>query len=620
MAMGLTVIILRLPVLTIANGQADPIVIQGRGNVVLLGIVQGLQINHGLDQGTDGPHRLQGPVEAGIIRLAPTHQGQHLALSGGDDHGRALQGASLEPAQLLQIRQTLAHGPFGLALNRGREGGEDDETLGAQVFLAIIPLQLPPYQVGEGGIDTRGPAALFANAQGRGLGDLGLAKVDDPLVGHDVDHQITPLGGPLGMTAGIVKGGPLDERDQQGRLGNAQLPQFTVVVETAGEPEAMDGAAAVLAQVDLVGVGLQDIFLWIAQLQEDGHEGLVDLPLQAPLVRQIKILDQLLGEGTAALDHGPGLEVLDGGPEDRQGIDADMGAEGAIFHGLEGIDKEGRQVRGLHQDPILVMNRVDAVDHDRIEPHQGGLLALVAIVAGVGDAGDMTVADLDGDEAFRLGAVPELEAPGTDHEVAIGLLVGARARRLGQFPVIQPLQLGQQLLGRQGGAGIEFQRARVHPGRQGPALTLELLPHRGIEGNGIDDDGQGGSQTRHQQGPAQEAQHPDQQAPPGGPGRPLVLVVILVVFVAIAPGHWAKSSGRAGAGIGSRAKAGHAGAAWGKMRHMVPRAARSGNLRHDLTPTPRSSRRRQKKVKATIKPRIRPKATPRLMSLTPKKP
>ena len=38
------------------------------------------------------------------------------------------------------------------------------------------------------------------------------------------------------------------------------------------------------------------------------------------------------------------------GTEDSHGIDADMGAKGPVLHGLEGINEEGRQVRGL--DPV----------------------------------------------------------------------------------------------------------------------------------------------------------------------------------------------------------------------------------------------------------------------------
>ena len=263
-AMGLAIVVLGLPALAIARVQTDALVPQGGGDVVFLGLVQGLDEDHRLDQGADGSDGLQCPVEAGIARLATTRQGKDLALGRRDHHRGAFQGAGFEFAQFFQVGQALPHRLLGYALDGEGEGGEDDQALGAQVLLPVVAFELTAHQVGEGRIGAHRPAALLADAQGGRLGVLSLVRLDDALVGHDIDDQIAAFDGPLRVTPRVVVGGALDQGDEQGALGDAQFTQVAIEIEAAGETKTMDGAAAILAQIDLIGIGLQDIVLGIA--------------------------------------------------------------------------------------------------------------------------------------------------------------------------------------------------------------------------------------------------------------------------------------------------------------------------------------------------------------------
>ncbi len=60
----------------------------------------------------------------------------------------------------------------------------------------------------------------------------------------------------------------------------AQFAQRPVEVEMRAEAEAVDRAIALLAEEDLIGVGLENLVLVIACVDDQGHQGLVELTPQ----------------------------------------------------------------------------------------------------------------------------------------------------------------------------------------------------------------------------------------------------------------------------------------------------------------------------------------------------
>src|SRR5690349_24825182 len=106
------------------------------------------------------------------------------------------------------------------------------------------------------------------------------------------------------MAARIVVRGAAHLRHEQRELVQLELSERLAEVELAREPEAMDRARAVLTEINLVDVGVQDFALAVAQLERDGHEGLSDLapPSReaAARVRQEVAAHQLLGQSAGA--------------------------------------------------------------------------------------------------------------------------------------------------------------------------------------------------------------------------------------------------------------------------------------------------------------------------------
>ncbi|MCY1375546.1 hypothetical protein D9M69_629700 [compost metagenome] len=82
-----------------------------------------------------------------------------------------------------------------------------------------------------------------------------------------------------------------------------QLGQRLAEEILTGQAETMHRALTVLAQEHLVEVGLENILLVVMQFEQHRHHGLGGLADQAALVGQVEVLDQLLGQGTAALAH-----------------------------------------------------------------------------------------------------------------------------------------------------------------------------------------------------------------------------------------------------------------------------------------------------------------------------
>ena len=115
------------------------------------------------------------------------------------------------------------------------------------------------------------------------------------------------------------------------------LDRLAEIVER-GEPDAVDGAVAVLAEVDLVEVGLEDLLLAVVQLEQHRHAELGELALQRALGREEEVLHQLLRQRAAALEP-VSADEAHGGPGDAARVEAAVGVEIAVL---------GREER-LHQ-------------------------------------------------------------------------------------------------------------------------------------------------------------------------------------------------------------------------------------------------------------------------------
>ena len=114
--------------------------------------------------------------------------------------------------------------------------------------------------------------------------------------------EIAALERALWVAVGVVVRRALYQADQQRRLCEREVLHFLAKIELRGQPDAVDGAVAVLAEVDLVEVRFEDFGLVVVQLQQHRHDELGELALQGALRSQEEVLDELLGERAAALD------------------------------------------------------------------------------------------------------------------------------------------------------------------------------------------------------------------------------------------------------------------------------------------------------------------------------
>ncbi|EGW53564.1 hypothetical protein TevJSym_az00450 [endosymbiont of Tevnia jerichonana (vent Tica)] len=324
-------------------------------------LLQGAQIDSWFDQRTHRPDRIQRPVETGETRVAIPHQRAHPTAVALYQHHRPLQLSGLGHATLLQPLQLSAQRLFRLPLQLRVEGREDAQPLGVEVGLLIVAPQLAPHQVEKGGIAGGTLAALF-DAE-RHLGHpLCSRLLDQLLLGHQLQHQIAPLQGTFGMAQRIVGGGPLHQRHQQGILRQRQLIQRAVEVELAGQAKTVDRPATLLTEVDLIGIGFEDLILAVVILQQQRHQRLVELAGEAALLAEEEVLHQLLSQGATALYHPAGAQVAPEGAGDADRIDTEVGVEVTVLHRDQCRHQLLRQLSPLHQDAVFAVGRMQAAD------------------------------------------------------------------------------------------------------------------------------------------------------------------------------------------------------------------------------------------------------------------
>ena len=115
-----------------------------------------------------------------------------------------------------------------------------------------------------------------------------------------------------------------------------------VKIVTAGQAETVYGTWAILAQEHLVEIGLENLILIDMQLQQHCHPHFRQLAQEAPLLGQVVVLDELLGDGAAALHHPTGAQVDQGRPGHTGEGDAPVLVEVAILDRQQGC----HQLRG----------------------------------------------------------------------------------------------------------------------------------------------------------------------------------------------------------------------------------------------------------------------------------
>ena len=125
---------------------------------------------------------------------------------------------------------------------------------------------------------------------------------------EEADHEVPALLRVLRVCDRVVGARVLGDRGEQRRLGRLHHRGAVVEVDARG---LLDAVGAV-PEVDGVQVRGEDLVLRPALLELPGEGGLTELAADRLLVRQVRVLDELLGDRRAAL-HGAAMRHV--GPE-----------------------------------------------------------------------------------------------------------------------------------------------------------------------------------------------------------------------------------------------------------------------------------------------------------------
>ena len=214
---------------------------------------------------------------------------------------RALQRPAWHTAPAFERREALGQRGLGAPLNDRIEAREDLQAFVLEVLLTIDPAQLAPHYLGEGREADGHAGCARRDTERCAAQELRVPSGEHALLGHARQHIVAALEGAARMAARVVQRRAAHHAGQEGQLRRGQLGERSAEIELRGEPEAMDRARPVLAEIDLVDIGLEDLLLAVTQLQQERHECLADLAPQCALGIEIKVFDELLGQGAAAL-------------------------------------------------------------------------------------------------------------------------------------------------------------------------------------------------------------------------------------------------------------------------------------------------------------------------------
>ncbi len=183
---------------------------------------------------------------------------------------------------------------------------------------------------------------------------FGLFGRDGTVFDHKLEDAVAGFSGTLRLAVGRrVAVGSADDPGQKGGLAEVQVANVFAEISQRGFAEAVNGKAAAVAQVDFVGVELENLLLVEAafQLKRDHQFG--ELAPQGALAREKEAARQLLGERACALGRFSPAKVHPGRAEHANGIKARVIEEALVFGREQGIHQDFRQVFEAHRAALL---------------------------------------------------------------------------------------------------------------------------------------------------------------------------------------------------------------------------------------------------------------------------
>ncbi len=152
-------------------------------------------------------------------------------------------------------------------------------------------------------------------------------------------HALLALRGKLCMLHGVVGVGRVRHARQQRTFVWRHLGGLLTKIAAARLPDIPVAAA----KIDAVHIQLQNLVFCIARLQFPRHKQLGHLARQLFCLGKIQVFCQLLRDGAAALNIGPGAQIVPKRAADGDHIDAAVRVKPVILHGHHGVQIQRRQ-------------------------------------------------------------------------------------------------------------------------------------------------------------------------------------------------------------------------------------------------------------------------------------
>ena len=320
--------------------------------------------------------------------------------------------------ELVDVAHAVLDGGRGDALEVGVERGVDAQGLRVEVVAKALD-ELLVDEVDE----VRGLACVDVGgreAERFGLGAGGLGVGDGAGFDHGIDDDVAAFHGAVGMAVRVEAVGALDGAGEQGALGGVEVAEVLAEEGLGGLAEAVDGEGATLAEVDLVGVHLENLLLGEAIFELEGDHDFAEFARVLFLGREKETACELLGEGGAAALFFVRHEVLVGALGGADVVDAAMLEEAAVLDGGDGFD-HARGNFGEGDEAALGAVFVFGKCGDELR------LELVALERGAvfrGDGGDFAAVRGDGGTVWR----EEGLCAGLDEDGVFAQVEGAHLR------------------------------------------------------------------------------------------------------------------------------------------------------------------------------------------------
>ena len=129
--------------------------------------------------------------------------------------------------------------------------------------------------------------------------------------------------------------------------------QLTGMLAEIGESRRFY-AVGTLSEINLVQIHLKDFILGILSFQLECQENFLNLSLQRTLLRQIRILGQLLRDGGAALTDRAAQHIRYGSAENAPGVNTEMLIKAMVLNADKGVLQFLGNISQLHRHAVFL--------------------------------------------------------------------------------------------------------------------------------------------------------------------------------------------------------------------------------------------------------------------------